>query len=322
MKYLSFLVPLLFFGCSQNKNLSSGDFKVLIDDIEIHYTVKGNGPVMFVGHLYSGKIGYELSLKPLEEFFTMVYYDPRGTGKSFAPNTLEQYDYSFLIQEIDSLRKHLKVNKIWIFGHSDQSEIALEYAIEYPQNVEGLILSGTHFVENQEKELIIKQQFELERKKEKWFNQVCEDWDYMIQNNTKTDEYGRDLSYIPLKWWCYDSVSAEKVIPVYNEISKAGRRKPINGKQPLTDEKDRLSLYERIYDYQEKYSQIKAPVLILQGKWDTNNPPESVEKLHQSLPTSDLIWIEQAGHFPWVEQPDESFTKIENWLKTNNHIFK
>ncbi len=321
MKRLVIYFVLIFVSCAQNKNVNEDSFEAVIDNIQINYTVRGNGQIMLVGHLYSGKAGYEMTLKPLEKYFTMVYYDPRGTGKSSSPEALNQYDYSFIVEEIELLRQHLKTDKIWLFGHSDQSEIALEYAINFPEHVYRLILSGTHFVENQEKELIIKQEFESGRRKDKWFNQVCKDWDYMIQNNTKTDKYGRDLSYASLKWWCYDSVSSEKVIHVYNEISKAGRRKPIANQQPFSTKSEQEKLNKRIYDYQQFYHRIKVPILILQGKWDTNNPPELVEKLHQELPTSTLIWMENSGHFPWVEQPEESFDQIEKWL-TENHIFK
>jgi len=322
MKKWIVVFVLTFIGCVQNKNLKEGNFDAVIDKIKINYTVRGEGPIILVGHLYSGKVGYEMTLKPLEKYFTMVYYAPRGTGKSNPPASLNEYGYSHIVREIELLRKHLKAEKIWIFGHSDQSEIALEYAIDFPENVAGLILSGTHFIENQKIETEEKRTFELERRKNKWFNQVCEDWDYMLENNSNSDEAGRDLTHTPLKWWCYDSVSAQRVIPVYNEISKAGRRKPIASQQPFSTEPELEKLYKRIYDYQEFYYQIKAPILILQGKWDTNNPPKLVEKLHLKLPTSTLIWVENAGHFPWVEEPRESFDKIEKWLTKENYIFK
>ncbi len=321
MKILFVLSTFIFLGCTSKRDLAIGNFLGEIDGIKIHYTIKGNGPVMLVGHLYSGKIGYEKTLSDLENRFSMVYYDPRGTGKSEAPKSLEEYHYEHIVKEIELLRRHLGQEKIWLFGHSDQSEIALEYAIDYPENVEGLILIGTHFVENHEKELITKQKFELERKKDKWFKQVCEDWDYLVEHNSKTRENGKDLTYAPLKWWCYDSISAEKVIPIYNEISETGRRKSIANQQPFNTQSEREKLSKRIYDYQRFYHQINIPILILQGKWDTNNPPELAEKLHHELPTSTLIWMEKSGHFPWIEQSEESFDQIENWL-TENHIFK
>jgi proline iminopeptidase len=316
-RHLLIFVFLLFLTPSAwTQKLSSGNFVAKIDGININYTIKGKGPVMIVGHPTSGKIGYELSLKPLENKFTMVYYDPRGTGKSDIPDSLSQYNDEHLVNEIDLLRKHLSVKKIWIFGHSDQSVIALQYAVDHPENIQGLILSGTKYI--QSRESVIEERRESEKKRESespWFKQVVRDWDYMIEHKTTTDSAGRDLKYAPIKWWCYDEQTAQKVIPIYDSISKYGRRKPVNNQLPLQTETEVQRLYKRINDYEQKYSTIKVPVLILNGKYDTNNTPESAERLHNVLMNSKLVLIDKAGHFPWVEQPEKSFSEIYNWLK-------
>ncbi|WP_159477067.1 alpha/beta fold hydrolase [Chryseobacterium sp. 18068] len=109
---------LLFFNTffiifTHAQHLKNGNFIEKIDGISINYTIKGNGPVMFVGHPNSGKIGYELTLQPLEKQFTMVYYDSRGTGKSAAPTKIEDYSLEKSVVEIEELRKKLNIDKIW-----------------------------------------------------------------------------------------------------------------------------------------------------------------------------------------------------------------
>jgi len=324
-KYINYLFAFFFLlilgSCAGTRKLKNGNFVKQIDGININYDIKGKGPVMIIGHPTSGKIGYELTLKPLEKKFTMVYYDPRGTGKSDTPNTLNQYSYENLVTEIDLLRKHLSVNKIWIFGHSDQSIIALQYAVEHPENTAGLILSGTKYIKNQGSVIEVRKKSEEKRESESpWFNQVIKDWDYMIEHKTSTDSAGRNLNYAPVKWWCYDEETAQKVIPIYDTISKYGRRRPIDNQYPLQTEKEVQEFYKRIENYESKYSTIKVPVLILNGKYDTNNPPESAEKLQSVLPNSKLVLIDKAGHFPWVEQPEKSFNEIFNWLDTIKNI--
>lgn len=97
INYPKHLFPILFilmnFSCQYR--LVDGNYVEQIGELELHYSIKGKGPVMIVGHPNSGKIGYELSLKPLVNHFTMVYYDPRGTGNSEAPNTLVEYNQEF-----------------------------------------------------------------------------------------------------------------------------------------------------------------------------------------------------------------------------------
>ena len=307
---ITFSLLSVFFISAQFKN---GNFKQKIDGININYSIKGNGPIMFVGHPNSGKIGYELTLQKLEKKFTMVYYDSRGTGKSDVPNKIDDYSIQKSVVEIEELRKKLNVDKIWFFAHSDQSGIAMLYSLEHPNNVEGMILTGTSLVPPPEEGVNRKRESENKRIKESaWFAQVVKDWDYMYTHKTEKSPDGRDLSESPLKWWCYDEESSKKVIPIMKEISKAGRRKPVNGKN-YSGDKD----WEYYFNQQKRFSEIKTKTLILNGKSDTNNLPEFAEQLHKTLPYSKLVFIEKAGHFPWVEDSDSSFAEIDNWLKEN-----
>ncbi len=150
---------------------------------------------MFVGHPNSGKIGYEMTLKPLEDQFTMVYYDSRGTGKSEAPKKLEDYNIDHLSKEIDLLRKKSGADKIWLFGHSDQSAVALHFAVEHPQIVSGLILTGTSFIGDMDETIKRRKDSENKRKTEsEWFSQVVEDWEYMYVNKNRYRQKWKKLS--------------------------------------------------------------------------------------------------------------------------------
>lgn len=317
MKFkLSFFLvvyALLFFFCSceAEKKLENGNFQTEIDGIKIDYTIKGEGPVMIVSHPSSGKIGYEMTLQPLEDLFTMVYYDPRGCGNSTAPDSIEGYKQAYFVAELEQFREKLGVDDVWLFGHSDQSAIALQYAVEYQENLSGMMLSGTSHIGTIQESNRRRSETEKKRIQEsEWFEQVIKDWDYMIEHGTETDSLGRDLTFAPLRWWCYNEETSKKVIPISKATTKAGRRKPINNQiYPAV-----IPERQKYLDYQEKFQEIKTKILIINGKYDTNNQPKYAEELHELLEQSDLIMIENAGHFPWVEQPDETFGRIREWL--------
>lgn len=183
-----FIILTFLISCASNSKIENRNYTEKIDNLNINFTVRGKGPIMLIGHPSSGKIGYEMSLKPLEEKFTMVYYDSRGTGKSETPKKLEDYSAENSVREIELLREKLGAKKIWLFGHSDQSAIALQYAVEYPKNVSGIILSGTSYVGSQNESIERRKLSENKRIKEsKWFAKVIEDWDYMVANNTTFD---------------------------------------------------------------------------------------------------------------------------------------
>lgn len=309
---LRILIILVFLiSCVSNPKLEIGNHIENIDGLNINYEVRGKGPIMMVGHPSSGKIGYQLTLEPLEEKFTMVYYDSRGTGKSEAPSKVEYYKPEFSVKEIELLRQRIGADKIWLFGHSDQSAIALQYAVEHPKNVTGLILSGTSLVGTQNESIERRKNSENSRIAESgWFAKVIEDLEYMEANNKTIDKHGQDISTAKTKWWTYNEETAQKVIPIVTAITKAGRRKPIGNEYYKETNDER----EKYLEIQEKFSSIKAIVLIINGKYDTNNPQQFAEKLHFRLPNSKLVIINKAGHFPWIEQPAETFKAINKWL--------
>jgi len=306
------IISVFLFSCVSNSKIENGNYYEKIDELNINYVVRGKGPIMLVGHPSSGKIGYELTLKPLEDKFTMVYYDSRGTGKSEIPTKLEYYKPEYSVKEIELLRQKLNSKKIWLFGHSDQSAIALQYAVEYPKNVAGIILSGTSLIGNQNESIERRKISEDKRISEsKWFAKVIEDWDYMNANNTNFDKNGNDISTSKTKWWSYNEETAQKVIPIVKEIAKAGRRKPIGNEYYLETPKER----EKYLEIQKKFKNLNTKILIINGKYDTNNPPEFAEELHFRLHNSKLVLIDKAGHFPWIEQPTLTFKEIEKWIR-------
>ncbi len=136
------------------------------------------------------------------------------------------------------------------------------------------------------------------------------DLDYMEQNKTDKDQNGNDMSTAPIKWWCFNEESSQKVIPIVKEISKAGRRKPIGNQNYYETPEER----QKYLDNQKKFPKIQTKTLIINGKFDTNNSPKYAEELHKVLPNSKLVIIDEAGHFPWIENSGGTLYQIEKWL--------
>lgn len=84
---------------------------------------------------------------PLEKRFTVVYWDQRGTGKSFdrriprSSMTVEQF-IADLDELVDAVCKRVVQNKVAIFGHSWGSALGVLYAARFPQKVAAHVGSG------------------------------------------------------------------------------------------------------------------------------------------------------------------------------------
>jgi pimeloyl-ACP methyl ester carboxylesterase len=59
---------------------------------------------------------------------------------------------------------------------------------------------------------------------------------------------------------------------------------------------------------------ICAQTLILVGRHDWLCPVAISEQLHAGLQRSKLVVFENAGHFPWIEEPDRFFPEVTDFL--------
>lgn len=59
---------------------------------------------------------------------------------------------------------------------------------------------------------------------------------------------------------------------------------------------------------------IKCPVCLIWGKEDKITPPFVAEEFHKLLPDSEVHWMEQCGHAPMMEKPQEFNTLLQNFL--------
>ncbi|MGE0135586.1 MAG: alpha/beta fold hydrolase [Dehalococcoidia bacterium] len=84
---------------------------------------------------------------PLERDFTLVYWDQRGSGKSYHPAippasmTVERC-IADLDELVDAVRGRLHAERVTLFGHSWGSALGVLYAARFPHKVAAYVGSG------------------------------------------------------------------------------------------------------------------------------------------------------------------------------------
>ncbi len=68
-------------------------------------------------------------------------------------------------------------------------------------------------------------------------------------------------------------------------------------------------------DQTETLAQVTVPTMILFGEEDQLCPPERHYVMHDLISGSNLVKIEDAGHLPCLEQPDETTAAMRCWLE-------
>lgn len=112
-------------------------------DIRLHYTERGTGAPLILLHGNGESSDYFI---PQIDFFSEKYrviaVDTRGHGKSprgKAPFRIRQF-----AEDLCDFMDELGIEKANILGFSDGGNIAVTFALKYPQRVDRLILNGAN----------------------------------------------------------------------------------------------------------------------------------------------------------------------------------
>jgi pimeloyl-ACP methyl ester carboxylesterase len=274
--------------------LSPGWHQVELDGVTQAYEVVGQGPVCFA---HSGGPGIDsdnLRMPMVERSLTMVYLDPVGTGKS---GLLPGGDYSVAeyARRVELLRAHLGVTDGLLLGHSHGGFVTLQYGLDYPERMRGLIVYDSAPVYSPE--LFDEATRQMAAFAERWPDrpeaaaaarawQKERDGELAITDRHSLHEY------------------LTTILPAYF----ADFRKTTSdlGKPP--------SLTVSAYDPARKPSQweargklggIQVPTLVLVGTYDFICPPAWSRELHREIAGSKLVEFTESGHMAHLEQPEQ-----------------
>jgi len=107
-------------------------------------TVGKGDPIFFIAGGPGGTHRGLRSFDPLAvNNHQLIYFDGFGRGKSDTAKVVSEYSLQRDIEDLEGLRKALKLQKISILGHSYGGLVAQGYAIKYPEQVSHLILANT-----------------------------------------------------------------------------------------------------------------------------------------------------------------------------------
>ena len=131
--------------------ISLGLFAQIQNDISIpighlHYKTFGKGkPILIInGGPGMNSEGFASLAKELSKNNLAIIYDQRGTGASKIDTiSVETMTMELMLEDIESLRKHLNLEKWTVLGHSFGGMLASYYTSKYPEKVTSLILSSS-----------------------------------------------------------------------------------------------------------------------------------------------------------------------------------
>lgn len=273
---------------------------VAIGDARLFVKVEGHGPPLLLMH--GGPGGDHTTMLPfrrLADRFTLVFYDHRCNGRSRgAP--VESMTWENLTADADGIREHLGFERWAVLGHSFGGNVALEYALRYPERLTHLILldsgADARWPMDHGPELLAVRGFSSE---------IVELARRFYRGRITPEEYLPSLMRLGDAYFYHPSPAG-----LLREMLHGGWRTKPRG-EPLIYAGQHLldgwSVMDRLRD-------IETPTLVLAGREDFLYPPEHQMEVALGVVNGTLRIIERAGHNPHYERPADVMKAVTRFI--------
>jgi len=275
------LYLLLFLLSTTNVTGQTSYYVTSADHTKLYVQEYGTGKpvVILAGGPGLNAVYLEPVWKTLSARYRCIVPDQRGTGKS----TLSSVDsvsvtMNNYVGDLEALRKHLKLDRLTLIGHSWGGMLAMHYAAMHPDHIEKLVLLGsggptgnffTYFGDNLNMRLIEEDKQEIR----------------LIDSLKLRSLRGIWPGYF------YDRKRALATRPA-NDADLFGQKGvhkyAIN--DFITTQEERL----------KSLKGYKGSVYLVQGRQDPVGE-STVYEIRDNIPQLQIHFIEKCGHFPWQE---------------------
>jgi proline iminopeptidase len=274
---------------------------VVVDDTTPLWTAKrGSGPAVVLCH---GGPGTHDDLAPIADMlgdrYTVLRWDQRGSGRS---RRTGPYTRARFVADLEALRTHFGYDDWVVGGHSWGASLALLYALDHPDRTRAMLyLSGTGlswakwkvaYHEEEESRLTPAERTRflslkaMERSEEEEFEfRVLQD-----MPNFADRRRARALAEA--------DVREMLAYPINQEANGA-----------LSAEVDAIAERDLVAQCRE----LTVPTLVVHGAMDPR-PAAAVDSLTAALPDCTSIVLPDAGHLPWIEDPEGLGRTLDTFL--------
>lgn len=296
------VITCVIVGCAaEQAELASEEGLRAINGTELYVKRIGSGESIVVVH--GGPMldhGYLLPhLQPLARSYELIFFDQRLSGRSAPQVDSASVRMATFVEDIEQLRLALGLERIHLMGHSWGGLLAMHYAIKYPQNLRSLILLNSMSASSaiwQEEERVLAQRITAADSIER-------------QTIRETDAYARR-----------DPEAIARLLRLSFRLQFRDTSR-VNDLQlyvpPDYAERSRQFGYMMVdladFDLHDQLAAVTVPTLILYGSVEPA-AQLSGPLLHRQLRNSELVIVDEAGHFPFVEQPAAFFDAVSGFL--------
>ena len=245
------------------------------------FNKKDTVPLVFVHGVGLDHQMWSPQINNLNEFSTLTY-DLLGHGKT--RNIREKLTLKDFSQQLLDILDYINIDKINLVGFSLGSLISLDFASNYQNKIEKLILIGTTYKRSEQERSLV-----LDR-----YNQA---------------KLNKPISKQALKRWFSDDY-LKKNPKTYDLFMNILTKKP-------EDHKNFLKAYEIFANYKDDkqtIQKITSNTLVMTGSDDVGSTPSMSKELVKDLVNSTYIEIQNGKHLCSIECSDNVNMNIKNFI--------
>ncbi len=276
--------------------------------MELYSDSVGEGPpILFIHGFGANTYSWNAFVGPLSKTHRVTCIDLKGFGRSPKPR---DEAYSILEQSqlvVDYIRRH-NLRDLTLVGHSFGGAVALVTVLELLGH--GFAVKdkspSTEISEVRPRKLVLIDSLAYSQKLPSFLRLLRIPWISQIA-----------LDWVPLRLQIKNTLGM-----CYHRSDRITREQIEAYVEPLKTPEGRYGIWqtaqqiepENMDEIIARYPRIDLPTLILWGRQDRVIPLVLGERLHEALPESKLVVIEQCGHIPHEECPEESLDHLSKFV--------
>lgn len=276
------------------------------------YVTADDGLRLFYKRVGEGPLALMLNGVPLADDFmaladgrSIVFFDNRGRGRSDAVRDRSQIERGIHhdVDDLDAIRRHFGASQVDVIGHSYTGVTAALFAMKYPAHANRIIQIGAMAPgEPRQYPPTLSHVDEVFRTAMAGLAELMKDLDA----NVSVEQCRRFWSVIgpiyvtnpadvtKLRWMRCDLENERNFMPIW-----------LHHLQPSIHA---LTLTTA------SVAHVRTPVLVIHGRKDRSGPYGGGRDWAALLPNARLLTIEDGGHVPWIEAPDEVLGAMGRFL--------
>ena len=254
-----------------------------------------NGTLLALG---GGPFGIHDMILPMADLaqygYRVVMYDYLGCGRSDRPEGAENYTQSRAVDEVEAVRKALRLGRVHLFGASYGGALALDVALRYPKSLRSLVIMSGFASDAL-----------ASREADRLFSRLPRSVRDTITRYEKKGEVRNPRYLAAIDVWNRKHVYRLSVLPydAWYSLERWSEKSP----------GDSLPWRLEGWDITSRLPEIRLPALITVGKYDKITP-DCAKVISRGIRGSKLVVFDKCSHTALWEDRARFMEVVRNFL--------